>query len=550
MIPFLGPSDPFPAVHSSSRLREGRTGRRTGSLQPRQIRSSIDDPAIIVQKQALVDGALLVGLRPLFLGLAVAISGATIYRVSTLPFEWGLATLAVGLLVGGAFLGARWLLVHGRIPVRWAHPIAALLLAVGYLFVLYNIVFRLEEFAELRFVGLTLVVTMIGALFLRLRWFVSMMAVIFGSWTVANIALGLPLSWSMYLILFPIIGTVALANFAARKQAISRMIDTQLEHDLQTAQLAEALERAHQSEAQLKVERDLADQIVESMAQGLVLIDARGRIEYVNPAAENILGQPSDELVGRVADSVLRMAVDAVQPRLSGGASADAEGDTREMVVDRGDDEDSHVLVSSKSRDGGGFILSLTDLTLRKRFESRLHRLAHYDALTGLANRSLLDDRIQTALVDIDRGQSSIGLLFLDIDGFKPINDTAGHAVGDLMLIEIAHRILESIRAQDTAARIGGDEFVVLLDGIDDAELALKVADRIAQRVREPVVVEGLAHSVGVSIGIVISRSPDADPEELIRAADSAMYEAKRRADVTRILYSVDEGPNPSHWAA
>ncbi|CAN5791898.1 hypothetical protein BH23CHL2_BH23CHL2_29300 [soil metagenome] len=440
--------------------------------------------------------------------------------------------------MGGAFLTAHHLITRGRVPPHWAHPIAAALLTIGYLFVLYNLVFRGDAFAELRFVGLTLVVIMIGALFLRLRWFIVMMTLIFGSWATANIAIGLSLSWQIYLILFPIIGVASLANFAARTQAISRMIDAQLENDLHNAQLAEALERAHQSEAQLKVERDLADQIVESMTQGLVLVDDRNTIEYVNPAAENILGKSADELIGQTAAGIFQAPDDVPHGRTVDESYYAASGSTREMVVDRADGQDSHVLVSTKSRESGGFILSLTDLTLRKRFETRLQRVAHYDALTGLANRALLEVRIQQALHRLERRRSHIALLFLDIDQFKPINDTAGPAVGDQVLIEIANRIQESVRDHDTAARIGGDEFVVLLDGVDDTDLALKIADRIAQYVRQPVVVESRSYAVSVSIGIVTSQSSDAEPDDLIHVADSAMYEAKRANGVTRILYS------------
>jgi diguanylate cyclase (GGDEF)-like protein len=188
----------------------------------------------------------------------------------------------------------------------------------------------------------------------------------------------------------------------------------------------------------------------------------------------------------------------------------------------------------------------LSNLTLRKQFEAELERLAHYDALTGLANRSLLTERINQELVRLRRKPSRVGVLFLDLDRFKPINDTLGHAVGDRVLVETAERIQSCIRAQDTAARIGGDEFVVLLSDFDDVDLALEVADRIASRVEEPFVLGRERRWLGISIGVVITQSPDARAEELIDSADTAMYEAKRRRDVTRVLYTPDMKAHPA----
>ncbi|MEZ4523348.1 MAG: diguanylate cyclase [Thermomicrobiales bacterium] len=295
------------------------------------------------------------------------------------------------------------------------------------------------------------------------------------------------------------------------------------------------LERAHRSEAELKAERDLADQIVDSMGQGLMLFNDQGDIEYANPAAERIIGQSEEALVGQPAREILQSSDSSILDQLAGnGSTSDSAFD---VFIDHDDGQITHVSVSITPHHGGS-IVTLNDLTLRKQFETKLERLAHYDALTGLANRTLFIERCERALVQMRRHPSRIAVLFLDLDRFKPINDTMGHAVGDQVLVEVAGRISERIRGEDTVARIGGDEFVVLLTNVDDAEEALEVADRIARRIEEPIIAEGQSHQVSASIGVVISQSPDAKPETLMHYADTAMYEAKNRTDLRRVLYT------------
>jgi diguanylate cyclase (GGDEF)-like protein len=155
---------------------------------------------------------------------------------------------------------------------------------------------------------------------------------------------------------------------------------------------------------------------------------------------------------------------------------------------------------------------------LRKQAEVLTHRALH-DPLTGLPNRTLLLDRLEMALRRVDRSGKHVALLFIDLDDFKRVNDTRGHHAGDQLLVDAANRMLHAIRASDTAARFGGDEFIVLCDGVDDLDEAEAVAARIAA---------GLERSgVSASIGIALAERPDTNPEELIREADAAMLAAK-----------------------
>jgi diguanylate cyclase (GGDEF)-like protein len=155
---------------------------------------------------------------------------------------------------------------------------------------------------------------------------------------------------------------------------------------------------------------------------------------------------------------------------------------------------------------------------LRKQAEVLTHRALH-DPLTGLPNRTLLLDRLEMALRRVDRSRKRVALLFVDLDHFKRVNDTRGHHAGDELLAEAARRMQHAIRASDTAARFGGDEFVVLCDGVDDLQEAEVVASRITAGLEES--------GLGASIGIALAERPDTNPEELIREADAAMLAAK-----------------------
>jgi diguanylate cyclase (GGDEF)-like protein len=167
------------------------------------------------------------------------------------------------------------------------------------------------------------------------------------------------------------------------------------------------------------------------------------------------------------------------------------------------------------------------DITELKNAERRLRQLATHDYLTGLPNRLLLYDRLELALNRFQRYGTPVALLFCDLDGFKPVNDRYGHQVGDTVLVEVADRIHSVVRDTDTAARVGGDEFAVLIEGVDDLELLTTVADRLVARVAEPVEVGAIRAEVGISIGLVVASPSCTEVDGLVALADSAMYRAK-----------------------
>lgn len=164
----------------------------------------------------------------------------------------------------------------------------------------------------------------------------------------------------------------------------------------------------------------------------------------------------------------------------------------------------------------------------RKQFEARLIERANHDTLTGLANRALFENRLEMALARLRRTGGGAGVFFLDLDGFKAINDTHGHAAGDALLRGVAARIREGLRPYDTAARFGGDEFAVLVEGIRSPRDAARVAQKLVSRLREPLDVAGKSLEVGVSIGVATCLAHEGwDADTLMRHADEAMYAAK-----------------------
>ena len=188
----------------------------------------------------------------------------------------------------------------------------------------------------------------------------------------------------------------------------------------------------------------------------------------------------------------------------------------------------AHVTLSLLHDDAGtlvGRILCVQDITVRKHLEAQLHRAALHDPLTDLPNRRLLLDRLEHALAMTSRVEGTVAVLFIDLDGFKDVNDSYGHQIGDQLLIRCADRFLGCLRDADTLARLGGDEFVILLEGVKDPHEAPTIARRLLDAVGQPFKLDHATVRISASIGIAVGTS--CTPRSLLHAADSAMYEAK-----------------------
>jgi diguanylate cyclase (GGDEF)-like protein len=168
---------------------------------------------------------------------------------------------------------------------------------------------------------------------------------------------------------------------------------------------------------------------------------------------------------------------------------------------------------------------------------TRLEHQAFHDSLTKLPNRALFTDRLQHALDRMTRRHESIAVLFLDLDEFKPVNDTFGHDTGDRLLIEVGKRLQSCLRPEDTIARLGGDEFTVLLEDITDVRYAIRVAERIAEALKEPFRLDGNEASVTASIGIAVGTGRESSPDNLVRSSDQAMYAAKRSGKARYVVF-------------
>lgn len=177
----------------------------------------------------------------------------------------------------------------------------------------------------------------------------------------------------------------------------------------------------------------------------------------------------------------------------------------------------------------GGYTALARGETARRSAEKQILRLAHFDRLTGLVNRNLFHDRMAQALTLARRQARKVALLYIDLDRFKPINDTFGHEVGDLVLQEVAGRLSASVRKSDTVARIGGDEFIVVLQGLQDKQEAVPSAQKIINAMLRPFVAAGREHLLGASVGISCFPDDGVDMDTLIKKADDAMYHVKNQ---------------------
>ncbi|WP_293266380.1 EAL domain-containing protein [Neptunomonas sp.] len=183
--------------------------------------------------------------------------------------------------------------------------------------------------------------------------------------------------------------------------------------------------------------------------------------------------------------------------------------------------------VHKENGDIGQYVAVFSDISRIKIHEAELHRIAHYDPLTSIPNRRLLGDRLVQTIAKSKRNNRSLAVCYLDLDGFKPVNDQYGHASGDLLLIEVTQRLLKILRDEDTLARLGGDEFVILFAEIEKAEEVDIALRRVLKVINEPIAVENNSVSISASIGVTIFPEDSADADTLLRHADQAMYRAK-----------------------
>jgi diguanylate cyclase (GGDEF)-like protein/PAS domain S-box-containing protein len=290
--------------------------------------------------------------------------------------------------------------------------------------------------------------------------------------------------------------------------------------------LEEALSKAEESERRYRVLSDTSP-------VGIWQMDLEGRTIYMNESIRSLLEIPqgTDCLTVTLADMVIPDDGAPMQAALrlwSHGTS----GDVELRVAGRLTGEQVHLVMSGvglpgTARDPATILVTAVDVTERKRAEAAMHHMAHHDALTGLPNRSLFVERIQFSLAEAERVGSYMGVLFLDLDHFKDVNDTLGHPVGDELLIQVSKRLLQCARSSDTVARLGGDEFAILCSNLKSPDQAAELAQRIVETIARPYDIAGQEIHTATSIGISTYPIDAQEPDRLVSFADMALYTAK-----------------------
>ncbi len=286
--------------------------------------------------------------------------------------------------------------------------------------------------------------------------------------------------------------------------------------------------------------------IFEDALIGIFQSTPGGRYNDVNPAMARMLGYDSpQEMVASITDIGLQVYADP-HNREEFKRLLREQGKVKNFECEVYRKDHSKVWISSSARvlcrDGVliGYEGTNEDITTRKAAESRIQYLAYYDALTGLANRTLLQDRLSKALASARRRRDKVALLFIDLDRFKIINDSLGHPVGDILLQEVAERLKKFARDQDTVARLGGDEFLVVATAVKDASDAAVVGERLMDAMNAKFVIEGHDLNVSCSLGISIFPDHGSDGETLIKNADASMYCAKENGRNNFQFFSED----------
>jgi diguanylate cyclase (GGDEF)-like protein/PAS domain S-box-containing protein len=299
-------------------------------------------------------------------------------------------------------------------------------------------------------------------------------------------------------------------------------------------------ERARQASASIRqrvVEESEARfrALVQNSEDAITLVDASGAVRYQSPAATEVFARDPAEVVGTSFSQLLERLVhpDDLPDVLAFMRRTVEEGGTQRAQFRVSAADGGWRWLEASATDSfedpyvGGLVVTSRDVTRRKALEERLRFQAFHDPLTHLPNRALLLDRLEVALARRAHHDHPLAVLLLDLDGFKGVNDSLGHAAGDDLLVQVAERLRECVRAGDSIARLGGDEFAVLVEELSGPEDSEAAAARMLEALARPFQVDGREIFLGASIGIMVSLGTDATPVDVMRDADVAMYAAK-----------------------
>jgi diguanylate cyclase (GGDEF)-like protein/PAS domain S-box-containing protein len=300
-----------------------------------------------------------------------------------------------------------------------------------------------------------------------------------------------------------------------------------------------------QLQREVEERRLYLETVLESTLNALITLDKKHRILEWNAGAEKVFGYTADEAIGRDLDSLIANPEGEI---LSEASSFTTQVLNQEIVpptetvrYDKWGNPINVVLSGAPIQVGGelvGIVASYTDITKQKDLEKEIKHMATHDALTGLPNRRLFNERIGLEIAHAERNQERVGVMFIDLDNFKEINDTYGHSTGDVLLKKIGERLVNVLRKSDTVARMGGDEFLLIIPEMQKFEDAYATAERILKAMQDPFTCNGNQVKISFSIGIAIYPDHGKDVDTLTKHADSAMYQAKNQGGSTYQLHT------------
>ncbi len=301
----------------------------------------------------------------------------------------------------------------------------------------------------------------------------------------------------------------------------------------------------------LLMEEERASATLNSIGDGVISTDPAGKVTYLNPVAERLTGWSCKEAFGRSLVSVFNVVDECsralVSNRLGVVTPHDkTTGSARNAILTRRDGievpiENSIAPIHDRYARLTGAVIVFRDVTAARARECLLSLRVQHDVLTDLPNRLLLADRLEHAIAQARRRSTQVAVLFIDLDGFKDVNDSLGHAVGDRLLQEVAKRLKSAVRESDTVGRLGGDEFVIVLSEIDHPQSVARQADKIrAVLAASPHAIGPQKLSIESSIGMSFFPEDGLDATSLVNSADMAMYVAKRSGRDARRSFGVD----------